>query len=143
MPFQFAYGVANSNVPVPAPWAMGGTGAYNDGDLLTIDTTTGYAGTVAPGDPGTVVGVFAGTRASGTAGQLGTIYLITPDQIWKCSTNAATYAVKPGAGSVQVVNAGTISSTPGTTTSAVLYDASTLDASGNVIAYVRFKTTSF
>src|SRR5438046_213620 len=104
MPFQFAYNVGgvNSNPPVPVQWPLGGTLAYNVGDLLTLDTTTGYMGTVGAGNPGTVSGVSAGSRASGTAGQPGTVYLITKDQVWKCITDATSYAVKPGAGSVQV-----------------------------------------
>lgn len=144
MPFQFAYPItgSNSNVPVAGTFAMSGT-VYNDGDLLTLDTTTGLLGTVAAGDPGTVAAVFAGTLRGGASGQIGTVYFITPEQIWKCSTNAATYSVNLGAGSVQVLNAGTINSTPGTTDTAVLFKKDTLDGNGNVIVYVRFKTTAF
>lgn len=144
MPFQYAFNVtgSNSNVPVFGTFAMSGT-VYNDGDLLKLDTTTGLAGTVSAGDPGTVLGVFAGTIRGGASGQLGTIYFITPDQIWKCSTNAATYSVNLGAGSVQVLNAGTINSTPGTTDLCILFKKDTLDGNGNVIAYVRFPNTAF
>lgn len=144
MPFQFAFTVdgSNSNVPVAGTFPMSGA-TYNDGDLLTLDTTTGLMGTVASGDPGTVTAVFAGTRTSGSSGQMGTVYLITRNQVWKCSTNAATYAVNLGAGSVGIINAGTVNSVPGTSTSCVLYNKGLLDGNGNVIAYVQFKTTTF
>jgi len=142
--FQFAYALAgaNSNVPVAGTFPMSGA-TYNDGDLLTMDTTTGLLGTVAQGDPGTVAAVFAGTRTGGSSGQQGTVYIIDPSHVWKCSTNASTYAPNLGAGSVGVLNAGTVNSVPGTNTSCVLVNKGNLDGNGNVIAYVRFKTTSF
>ncbi len=145
MPFQFAYNLGGSNntTPVPVQWPLGGTGAYNVGDLLVIDTTTGYMGTAGVGNPGTVAAVNAAARASGTAGQPGTVYLITPDQIWKCITDAATYAVKPGAGSVQLLNAGTINSIPGTADNCILYATAIESGNTNISAYVRFPNVTF
>jgi hypothetical protein len=145
MPFQFAYNVGGitSNPPVPVQALLSGTGAYNVGDLLTLDTTTGYHGTVAAGDPGTVSAVCAVASASGTTGRPGTVYLITKDQIWKCITNATTYSVNPGAGSVQVLNAGTINSTPGTTDHCILYATAIESGNTNISAYVTFPNTAF
>ena len=147
MSFQFAYNVngSNSNPPVAVTWPLAGTGAYQVGDLLIMDTSaaSGYMGTVAAGNPGTVAAVNAAYRASGTAGQPGTVYLIDPSQIWKCTTDNTTYAIKPGAGSVQMLNAGTINSTPGTTTNCTLYAQAILPGDTNVTAYVRFPNTTF
>ena len=145
MPFQFAYSLegVNSNPPLPVIWPLGGTGAYNTGDLLTIDATTGYMGTVAAGNPGTVAGVAAGARASGTAGQPGTVYIVRPAQIWKCITNGTSYSVTPGAGSVQVLNAGTINSVAGTTDNCILYTSVIESGDTNITVYCRFPNTTF
>lgn len=143
--FEFAYNLngVNTNPPVAVQWPLSGTGAYNFGDLLNLDTTNGYMGTVAAGDPGTVAAVCACSRTSGTAGQPGTVYLVNPAQIWKCSTDGTSYTVNVGAGSVQVLNAGTVNSVAGTSDHCILYDKSTTDGNGKVVAYVRFPNCVF
>lgn len=144
MPFEYNQSLGGNNaVPVVTTWPLSGTGAYNVGDLLSLDTTTGYMGTVAAGDPGTVAGVSAGSRASGTDGQPGTVYLVQPNQVWQCITNATTFSVKPGAGSVQVLNAGTVNSTPGTSDHCILYGTLALSGVTNVYALVRFPNCVF
>lgn len=145
MPFQFAYTLegVSSNPPVTVQWPLSGTGAYNVGDLLTLDTTTGYMGTVSAGDPGTVSGVCAAARASGTSGQPGTVYIVRPSQVWKCITNGTSYSVNPGAGSVQLLNAGTINSQAGTSDHCTLYTTLVESGDTNITAYVKFPNTTF
>lgn len=143
MPFQFAYRLDQSESDVPiaiGTWPVTGTGAYNVGDLLTIDSS-GNLGTVTT-SVGTVTAVMAGTRASGTAGQPMAVYLVHPNQVWSCVMDSATCTLAVGTRVLTVTNAGTLSASA-TSGSICLFDKSQVDASGNVLAFVTFPFTTF
>lgn len=138
--FEFAFDMRGSgltplikDVPVAA-------GSYAVGDLCSINAS-GYAVAVTTA----VAEVFCVIQEAVTgaaAGALVKAALLTHEQVWKCSMDAATTALIPGyTKTVDTVDANTLDA-DAVTGHIILYDTGT-DDQGNVLAYVVFPDTTF
>jgi len=120
-----------------------GTGAYLKGDLVLLDSTGQCAAVTA--SAGEVTGVIQEPRpALGAAdGDEVEVAIITRNQIWKCSMDAAsTSAVIGYTKTIDVADANTIDADDLSNGSMILWKTGTDDES-NVLAYVIFADTTF
>ena len=144
--FEFAYMLDGSNAtPVIRDFTLGEATAYKVGDLLLMksdgfidkvtDTTTEV--TAVCQEAVAVADLTAETTKAKCA-------IITREQVWRCSMDAATTALVVGyTKKVDTVDANTLDADDGTNGNAILVDASELDEDGNVLAYVVFSNTTF
>jgi hypothetical protein len=142
--FEFAYMLDGSNAtPRAIDVVLGQTTDYLEGDLVLIQSD-GYADKVTTTTT-EVTGVMAEYVTGATAGTTkGKAWIITRNQVWKCSMNATTTAFLVGyTKSIDTVDANTISATDSTGGAMTLVDATELDDAGNVLAYVVFSDTTF
>ncbi|HUW11610.1 MAG TPA: hypothetical protein VM537_17895 [Anaerolineae bacterium] len=70
-------------------------------------------------------------------------YIITPNQVWRCSMDAATTALEVGTKTVDTADKNTISATDETGGKIILLDTSELDDDGNVMAKIVFSDVTF
>lgn len=143
--FEFAYMLDGSNAtPVIRDLPVHGTGAYAVGDLVKINGSAGGEVARVTNTLGDVTGVMQEARASGSDAALMKVAIVTREQVWRCSMNAATTAFIVGVTkTIDTVDHNTISATDETGGSMILVDKSTLDDDGNVLAYVVFSDTTF
>lgn len=144
--FEFAYMLDGSNAtPVIRDFILSAAAAHKVGDLVTLAsdgdvvqvTVTTAEVTGIMQEEFTAAEVSAGTT-------VGKVAIITPEQVWRCSMNAATTAFVVGyTKTIDTVDANTISSTDSTGGKMILVDASETDDDGSVLAYVVFSDTSF
>jgi len=145
--FEFAYMLDGSpGVPVERDFVLGVAADHLVGDLMIIQAD-GYADEAVAGttvEPACVImeevltaDVTAGTTVAKCA-------VLQREQVWRCSTDAATQAGLVGFTKVlNLVDKNTIDATPITGGNMILVDKSELDDDGNVIAYVVFSDTAF
>jgi len=139
--FEFAYSLDGST-PLIRDLPVNSTGAFAAGDLVLLNSS-GYLARVTS-TTAEVTGVMQETRASGLDAALMKCAIITRNQVWRCSMDAATTAFVVGyTKTIDTVDHNTISSTDSTGGSMILWDASELDDDGNVLAYVIFSDTTF
>ena len=143
--FEFAYMLDGSGgTPVIRDFTLGVAAAHLVGDLMLmagdgyIDAATTTAGEV------TCVMQEAIAAADITAGTTtGKAAIITRNQVWRCSMDAATTSLLVGyTKTVDIVDKNTIDA-DGSSGNGILVDASTLDDDGYVMAYVVFSDTTF
>lgn len=144
--FEFAYMKDGSNAtPVIKDFTLGAAAAHKVGDLMLIQSD-GYADQVT-GTTTEVTAVMmeAVAAADITAGTTkAKMAVITSEQVWRCSMDASTTALVVGyTKKVDTVDCNTLDADDGSNGNAILWDASTLDDDGNVIAYVVFADTTF
>ena len=139
--FEYAYSLDGST-PLIKDLPVNSTGAFAAGDLVVLNSS-GYLARVTS-TTGEVTGVMQETRASGASAALMKCAIITRDQVWRCSMDAATTAFVVGyTKTVDTVDHNTLSSTDSTGGCAILWDKSELDDDGNVLAYVLFAVPTF
>lgn len=144
--FEFAYMLDGSHAtPVIRDLPVHGTGAYAIGDLVVVNGSAGGEVVRVTSNPtAEVTGVMQEARASGADAALMKVAIITREQVWRCSMNAATTAFVVGyTKSIDTADHNTISATDSTGGKMILVDKSTLDDDGNVLAYVVFSLTTF
>lgn len=141
--FEFAYMLDGSNgTPVIRDMAVNGTGAFAVGDLV-LQNSSGKLARVT-NTTGEVTAVIQEARTSGTDGGYLKAAILTREQVWRCSMDAATTAKVVGyTKTIDTVDHNTISATDSTGGSMILVDKSSLDDDGNVLAYVVFADTTF
>lgn len=145
--FEFAYmlGGAHSNLRA-LDWPMvADSSGYKKGALLVIDSN-GRADKAATATDGTVFAVMAETDTSSISNDdLRKVFPISPDQVWKCSTDASSIAtaIKKGyTDTVTIVDHDTIDA-DGNTGGCMIVHESATDSAGNKIAYVSFQVTAW
>ena len=148
--FEFAYMLDGSNaVPLVRDFVLGAAAAHKIGDLMLIQSD-GYADQVT-GSTTEVTGVMMEAIAAAdiTAGTTnGKMAVITRNQVWKCSTDAATAATAL-VGTVKTwdtVDANTIDASDVSSGGMIvveLPDTTALDEDGNIVGYVVFADTTF
>jgi len=144
--FEFAYMLDGSGAtPVIRDFTLGVAAAHLVGDLMLVQADGYIDAVTTPAAEVTCIMQEAIASADVTAGTtVGKAAIITRNQVWRCSMNAATTAFVVGVTkTVDTVDKNTLSSTDSTGGKAILVDASTLDDDGNVMAYVVFSDTSF
>jgi len=144
--FEFAYMLDGSNAtPLIQDFTLGAAAAHKVGDLVLMQSD-GYVDQVT-GTTTEVTGVMMEAIAAAdiTAGTTkGKVAIITRNQVWRCSMDAATTALVVGyTKKCDTVDANTLDADDGTNGAAILFDASLLDDEGNVWAYVVFSDTTF
>lgn len=137
--FEFAYTLSGGAHPSYKKMPMSGTGAYAKGDAVVFSSgkLAAVANTVS-----TVSAIVAEARASGTDGGLLKVAIVTPDQVWRCSSDASSISGAVGARTLDVVDSNTIDADDATNGSLALIDTDT-DGDGNVVCYVTFTNTTF
>jgi hypothetical protein len=144
--FEFAYNLNGGNdVPVPTVIPVGGGTALVPGDLLALESGNLIKATTTTT---TVVAVMAGSvTASSSAGDPGTIYVLRPGQVWRCSSDAGTISVAVGGG-ISIADENTLDANAGAGSIIMRVvkkldsnNTSILDTSSNAIGYVTFPGT--
>lgn len=141
--FEYAYSLlTNGRPPVIMDLPVNSTGAFAAGDLVLLNSSGKLARVTSTTTE--VTGVMQETRASGSDGAYMKCAIITRDQVWRCSMDAATTAFIVGVTkTIDTVDHNTISATDETGGKMILFDKSQLDDDGNVLAYVVFSDTTF
>jgi hypothetical protein len=145
--FEFAYMLDGSNAtPVIQDFILSTAAAHKKGDLMVLCTDNDGPLTQAAATATEVTAVCqedvaaADITADTTKAKMA---IITRNQVWRCSMDAATTALVNGyTKTVDIVDCNTIDA-DGSSGKAILVDASTLDDAGNVLAYVVFSDTTF
>ncbi len=143
--FEFAYMLDGSNAtPVIRDFILGAAAAHKVGDLMLMKSD-GYVDQVT-GTTTEVTGVMqeAVAAADITAGTTkAKMAIITRDQVWRCSMDAASTAAVVGyTKTLDTADCNTVDADDLTNGSMILVDTDT-DDEGNVLAYVVFADTSF
>lgn len=142
--FEFAYMLDGSNAtPVIRDFILSTAAAHKVGDLMTIETDGDLTQAAAGDDEITAVCMEAVAAAAITAGTTkAKMAIVTRNQVWRCSMDAATTALVAGyTKTVDIVDCNTIDA-DGSGAKAILVDTGT-DDDGNVMAYVVFSDTTF
>jgi len=143
--FEFAYNLDGSpGTPVIRDFTLGAAAAHLVGDLMLMQSD-GYIDAVTTTTTEvTCVMMEAFAAAAVTAGTTkGKAAIITRNQVWKCSMDAATTAFIVGnTKTIDTVDKNTISATDSTGGAMCLVDTG-VDDDGNVLAYVVFLDTTF
>jgi hypothetical protein len=142
--FEFAYMLDGTNAtPKTQEFTLGAAAAHLVGDLMLMQSD-GYIDAVT-GSTTEVTCVMAEAKAAAavTAGTTtAKAYVITRNQVWRCSMDAAsTTAVKYYTKTQDTADKNTIDADDITNGSMILIDTGT-DDDGNVLGYVVFADTS-
>lgn len=143
--FEFAYMLDGSNAtPVIRDFTLGVAALHKVGDLMLMQsdgyidqvTTTVTEVTCIMQERLAAAAITAGTTKGKAA-------IITRNQVWRCSMDAASTAFVVGyTKTIDTVDANTVSATDSTGGAMILVDTGT-DDEGNVVAYVVFSDTTF
>jgi hypothetical protein len=141
--FEFGYNLDGSNgTPVIRDMLVHGTGAYAIGDLCLLNSSGELARVTSTTTE--VSAVMQEGRASGSDAAYLKAAILTREQVWRCSMDAATTAFVVGyTKTIDTVDHNTISASDETGGKMILVDKSQLDNDGNVLAYVVFADTTF
>ena len=144
--FEFAYMLDGSNAtPVIRDFILSTAAAHKVGDLMTVASDGDV--TQVTGTTTEVIGVMqeAVAAAAITAGTTkAKMAIITRNQVWRCSMDAATTTGVVGyTKTLDTADANTIDADDITNGSMIPVDTSTLDDDGNVMGYVVFADTTF
>lgn len=138
--FEFAYSFDGST-PTIRDFPVDGTGAYAVGDLCVVDAD----GQLAQAGDATIeaTAVIQEARASGADGDLLKAAIISSQQVWRCSMDAATTAaVAWYTKTLDTADHNTIDADDLVNGRLMPVDLSQLDDDGNVLAYVVFRVPS-
>jgi len=143
--FEFAYMLDGSNAtPLIRDWPMvADASGYEQGDLVTVDSA-GRADKVTTG-VGMVLGVVMEREPDAVSNDdLLKIAILTRNQVWRCSTDAATATTAiPGyIRKWDTVDENTIDASDINSGSMIVVDKG-VDDDGNVLGYVCFADTAF
>ncbi len=153
--FEFAYMLDGSNnVPVQRDFILGASADHLVGDLMKVQTD-GFIDAVAGSiDEVTCVMAEQVLTADATAGTTqAKAWVLTRNQVWRCSTDAATAATAL-VGTIKIwdtVDKNTIDADDVSNGSMIVAEgepapeniSNRLDDDGNVIGYVVFSDTTF
>jgi len=140
--FEFAYMLDGSNAtPLIKDWPMAADASgYMKGDALVCDSM-GRADKAA----NNATSIFAICQETNTASVAADanlkVAIATRGQVWKCSMDATTTAIKKVYDkAVDIVDENTVDADGSGSGGLILFDTST-DDDGNVLAYVSFNST--
>ncbi len=144
--FEFAYMLDGSMAtPVIRDFTLGVAAAHKAGDLMLMKSD-GYVDQVT-GTTTEVTGVMQETVAAAdiTAGTTkAKVAIITRDQVWRCSMDAATTSAVVGyTKTLDTADCNTIDADDLTNGAMIPVDVSDTDDEGNVLGYVVFADTTF
>ena len=145
--FEFAYMLdGGKGTPVSRDFTLGAAAAHLRGDLMMIQADDGYIDAVT-GTTTEVTCIMAEPVASAdiTAGTTtGKAYIITREQVWRCSGSAAsTSAVVGYTKKVDTSDKNTIDAADLTNGAMIPVKIDRLDEDGNILFYVVFANTTF
>ena len=139
---EFAYMIDGSNgTPMIKDWDMAAdTAGYAQGDLLVCDSM-GRGDKAANGST-SIFAVCQETKTTAvTADDDLKIAIATRGQVWKCSMDATSTAIKKVyTKTVDLVDENTVDADNSGSGALILFDTGT-DDDGNVLAYVAFNQT--
>jgi hypothetical protein len=143
--FEFAYNLDGSTkVPVIRDFPVHGTGAYGIGDLVKVNGSAD--GEVARVTTTTteVTGVMQEARASGSDADKMKVAIITRNQVWRCSTTAASGTSIIGVRkTLDTTDHNTIDDTSTEIGAMILVDNTAVDDDGYLIYHVVFADSTF
>jgi len=144
--FEFAYMLdGGKGTPVSRDFILSTAAAHLRGDLMTVASDgdiTAVTGTTTEvtcimAEPVALADITAGTTK-------GKAYIITREQVWRCSMDAASASGKVGTSKLcDTLDKNTISATDVSNGAMILVNKSRLDEDGNILAYVVFSNTTF
>jgi hypothetical protein len=139
--FEFAFCLDGSGkTPFITDLPVDGAGAYAVGDLCLMNSSGQLAKVTT--STGEVSAVIQEARASGSDGDKLKAAIITKEQVWRCSMDAASTSHVAGyTKTADTVDANTVDANG--TGSLTIWDVSGLDDDGNVLAYVVFPDTTW
>jgi hypothetical protein len=138
--FEFAYSFDGST-PTIRDFPVDGAGAYDVGDL-TLVNSDGQLARVT-GSTTEVTAVIQEARASGADGDYLKAAIVSSQQVWRCSMDAATTtAVDWYTKLLDTVDHDTIDADDVSNGRMMPVDTTQLDDDGNVLAYVVFRVPS-
>lgn len=144
--FEFAYMLDGSNAtPVIRDFIMSTAAAHKVGDLMVIESDGDLTQAAATATEMTAVCMEAAAAADITAGTTKLkCAILTRNQVWRCSADAATVSGKVGYTKANdIVDCNTIDADNVDHGSICLVDTSSLDDDGNVLVYCTFADTTF
>ena len=136
--FEFAYALDGST-PTIRDYPVSGTGTFSQGDLVVFSSgkLTKAANTVA-----TVSAVMMETRTTGADGDLMKVALLTNEQVWRCSMDAATYSASVGIRTQDIASSRVLDANDATNGSLAVVDVVADPHDTNPIGYVVFTNIS-
>lgn len=140
--FEFAYMLDGRNsTPVIRDWEMAADASgYVKGDALVVDSL-GRADKATSSTTAVAFVCQETETASVAADALLKVAFVLPSQVWKCSMDATTTAIKKVfTKTVQLVDENTVDANGTSSGCMALIDVSKADDEGNVFAYVNFKS---
>ncbi len=143
--FEFAYMLDGGNAtPVIRDWEMAAdSSGYEQGDLLVIDSS-GRADKAATNATEVLGVVMERNPNDVSADDLLKIAVITRDQVWRCSTDAATTTgVKGYTKTMNIVDENTIDADVITSGAMCVVENTDTDDDGYILMYVNFVDTTF
>lgn len=117
--FEFAYALDGST-PVERDLPVSGTGTFSVGDLVLF--SSGKL-TKAGNTVNTVAAVMMETRTTGADGDLMRAALLTNQQVWRCSFDAATYSASMGVRTQDIASSRALDADDATNGSLALVEA--------------------
>lgn len=137
--FEFAYSLDGS-VPVVRDFQVSGTGTFEPGDLVTVSSgkLTKAANTVA-----TVAAVMQEGRTTGSDGDYMKAAIITREQVWRASMDAATYSASIGTRTQDIASSRALDANDAANGSLVVLDVVDDPHDTNPIGYVVFSNIMF
>lgn len=137
--FEFAYSLDGS-VPVVRDFQVSGTGAFEPGDLVTFSSgkLAKAANTVA-----TVAAVMQEGRATGSDGDYMKAAIITREQVWRASMDAATYSASIGTRTQDIASSRLLDANDAANGSLAVIDVVADPHDTNPVGYVVFTNVAF
>jgi hypothetical protein len=133
--FEFAFALDGS-VPTLRPMAVAGTGTFAAGDLLTISTVGKL--TKAGNTVSTVAAVMQDQRDSGDDGEFMKVAIITREQVWRASFDAATYSASIGTRTQDIADARSLDANDAANGSLIVHHVEEGMSGPNPVGYVVF-----
>jgi hypothetical protein len=144
--FEFAYMLDGSTAtPLIRDFVLSTAAAHKVGDLMVIESDGDLTQAAATATEVTAVCMEAVAAAAITAGTTkAKMAILTRNQVWKCSADAATISGKIGYTKANdIVDCNTIDADNVDHGPCTIVDSGTLDDDGNMIVYVCFPDTTF
>ena len=144
--FEFAYMLDGSKgTPVSRDFILSTAAAHLRGDLMKVASDGDITAVTGTTTEVTCIMAEAVALADITAGTTkAKAYIITREQVWRCSTNGTSMAAKVGYDKkVDTTDKNTIDAADITNGGMILVSKSRLDEDGKIFAYVVFSNTTF
>ena len=135
----------SGGTPVIKDFILSTAAAHHIGDLMVIESDGDLTQAAATATEMTAVCQEEVAAAAITAGTTkAKCAILTRNQIWRCSADAATMSAVEGYTKTQnIVDCNTLDADVATSGSMIVYDKSQLDEAGNVLCKVVFADTTF